>query len=71
MQKITADDIQSMSMEQYAEFRQKMFTSDIVFVQEPGTNSYAYYRQKYINTGNENDLERMLGHVETDTTPGC
>lgn len=71
MEIVTVDDIQNMSMQEYAVFRQAAFTSGMIFSQETGTNSYAYHRQQYIDYGNENDFERMLEHVETDSAPGC
>ena len=71
MRKLTVDDIQNMSMEQYANMREMLLYKNSSVYLEEDTNSYVYYRQQYVNTGNEDDLERMLEHVETDTTPGC
>lgn len=62
---ITAAEIKNMSVLEYMTFRESLLVYLPVLVREPGTNSYSYYRYRYINYEDLADLSNILESVNS------
>jgi hypothetical protein len=60
-QMITVDELQQMSMAEYAAFRTKMLELSTPLY--PFEDTYHYYRMLWVDTGEIKYLERMVGRV--------
>lgn len=61
----SASDIRGMSMSEYADFRDQLFSANYNMLW--AGESYEYYLEKYVETGDEIYMARMLEKVTEES----